>query len=221
MSDREPPQPIQISQPINRRFQDVDLGANIVRMAYDHLLQGVWVFITPLDGKTVTTHYFWSVRTKAWCPITFANKKVSPFAAYVFDGDAPGDRVMFLGGNDGYLRLMERDAVTDDGHVISSHVMIGPIVTKTQSVLLLRDLQATLGVGSGGVSWKVYYGDSPEDALSCGSPLSGTWTSGRNRNMEVQRAAHAFYIKISSTNRWMLEAIVARAIDRGVFRRRL
>lgn len=215
------PQPVKISQNIDFRLQAVDLSTNIIRMAYDHRMQGLWLFITPLDQVTATMHYFFDIRTKGWFPIKFGAKALDPFVVQVMDADDPDDRMIMMGGTDGKIRIMSLDATTDDGYAISSYVFIGPLTTQIQAAVLLRDLQAYMAETSGSVTWSIYHGDHPENALLSTPYSGGTWTAGRNASNQVQRIGHAFYIKLASTNAWELETIVARAIDRGRIRRRV
>lgn len=215
------PQPQKISHQIDFRLQNVDLSANIIRMAYDHRLQGLWLFITPLDEKSPTIHYFWDIRTKGWFPITFASKTLDPFVVQVMDADDPNDRHIMLGGSDGRIRILSLDATTDDGYAIDSYVYIGPLTTQIQAALLLRDLQTYMAETSGQVSWSVYHGNAPEAALAASPYAGGTWGAGRNASNQIQRIGHAFYIKLASKKPWEMETIIARAIDRGRIRRRV
>jgi hypothetical protein len=100
------------------------------------------VFVTPIEKGPDTIHFFWEERLNAWWPVTFGDADFDPLAIHVFDGDLPDDRVILLGGRDGYIRAMDHTAEDDDGIDIDSEVLIGPFVTKDMDPILLKDLQA-------------------------------------------------------------------------------
>ncbi len=103
---------------------------------------------------------------------------------------------------------------------ISSKVLIGPLLTKDFDEMLLKDLQAILGTGSGNVTWSVFVGATAEGALASVGTLPGTWSAGRNLLSLVRRSGHAIYLQITSTNQWAMESIRARIASLGKVRRR-
>lgn len=216
-------QPERISDRIEERLSEVDLNTSIVRMCWDDRMQGLHVFITPLTSTTTTTHYFWEMRTKAWWPDVFANTDHNPKCVHIFDGDDPADRVVLFGSWDGYIRYMDPDANDDDGSAIASSVMFGPILTKDFDDVLLKDLQATLGRDSDDVTYSVYVGETPEEALSSTAVATGNWTAGRNLVSPVRRSGRAIFVKVENLNvdhTWAFEACRARIAGLGKVRRR-
>ncbi len=213
-------QPIRISQQVEQLLLDVDTGTNVIRMMWNDRFQGLHVFITPAISAQATTHLFWEQRTNAWWQDVFANKRHNPVASCVFDGNLTNDRVALIGSWDGYVRAFDHTAEDDDGSLIVSEVLIGPLVSKNLDELLLKDLQAVLGETSGDVTYEVFSGKTAEAALSRASVGSGTWGSGRNLLSLVRAAGHALYVRVTSTNRWSLETIRARFAGTGAVRRR-
>ncbi len=156
-----------------------------------------------------TTHFFWERRTEAWQPIKFANRFHNPTAVFAYDGDLPEDRRIFLGGRDGFIRRMVETGGNDDGTAINSFVLCGPIQGKDSDDLIYEKFQAELGHASGQVRWDFYWGESAEQALTRAlagdSQLNGILTSGTNRVTPINREGFVFYIKLSSSDYWVLE----------------
>jgi hypothetical protein len=212
------PQPI--SQSIKKRLQNVNTGENVIRMGWDNQAQGFHLFITPLEAAADTEHWTWEARTGSWWPFRFKNVDHSPLSLCQVDGNSPDDRALVLGSWDGYVRRFDNDADTDDGTVIESSVVCGPINSKTLDEMLLHELQAVLDDDSGDVTYSVHVGKTAQAALSAAAVYSGTFSAGRSRTVPVRRSGHAVYVKFSSTKRWALEQIRLAVSNRGKVRQR-
>ncbi len=212
--------PQRISQPIDPLLQDVDTGANAIRLIWNDRFQGFHVFITPLDEPGPTTHFFYESPTGAWWTDTFANDLHNPLCCCVFDGNLPSDRVTLIGSWDGYVRAIDPTVDDDDGTAIESAVIIGPLLTKDLDDVLLKDVQAILAAESGFVNFAVYVGEAAEIALASEPVVQGTWGPGRNFSNFIRRSGHAIYVKITSTNTWAMETIRATIQGLGGVRRR-
>jgi hypothetical protein len=213
-------QPQRISQPIEALVQNIDTGANSIRLIWDDRFQGLHVFVSPLVSPAATTHFFFEQRTGAWWTDVFSNPNLDPIAMCVFDGNLPNDRRVLVGSWDGFVRNFTDAAATDDGNVINSAVVLGPIVSAELDDFLLKDLQAVLGETSGSVNFAVYVGKSAEAALATSPVVSGVWNPSRNLNTPIRWSGHAVFVKITSTNQWALEQIRARFTGTGKVRRR-
>lgn len=213
-----PPQ--RISQQIEQLLQEVDTGANTIRMIWDDRFQGLHIFVTLTGTQDETTHFFWEQRAGAWWTDEFANTDHNPLCCCVFDGNDPGDRVPLIGSWDGYVRAIDPTAEDDDGVAIESSVVIGPLTTKDLDSLLFKDCQAVLGETSGDVSYEVFVGATAEKALTTASVASGTWGKGRNLSNLIRRSGHAIYVKITASNPWAMEAIRVRIAGKGKVARR-
>ncbi len=209
-----------ISQQIEQSLQAYNTGETTIRMMWNDQFQGLHIFLSPTVAPAATTHFFWELRTGAWWTDSFANTNYDPLCCCVFDGNLPGDRVALIGSWDGYVRYFSTTAANDDGTTISSAVVIGPLTSKNLDELLIKDLQAVLGINSGDVSYAVYTGATAEGALATTPVTTGTWSAGRNLNTFVRQSGHALYVKLSSTNAWSMEVIRARMAGLGKVRRR-
>lgn len=213
-------QPQRISQQIEQLLLPLDTGANGFRLIWDDRWQGFHLFATPLAGPGVSTHFFYESRSGAWWTEQFSSVNFDPLCCVTVDGNTPGDRAIAIGSWDGYVRTFSPNATTDDGLPINSAVVIGPLLTKDLDEVLVKDLQAVLGMASGQVQYAVYLGATAEIALASNPVASGTWNPNRNLLNFVRRAGHACYIKLTSSNGWAMENIRCRIATEGKVRRR-
>ncbi len=205
---------------IDERLAEIDVSTHVVKLTWNDRKQGVDVWVSPLNAATATTHYFYDERADAWLPTTFDNANHNPLAVHVFDGDDPDDRVTLLGTRDGYILKDDLAALDDDGTAIDSYVYLGPLLAGGGADrFLLDELQATLGVGSGDVTFEVFDGDSAEAAYNKTSPrFTGTWSAGRNRSDRRRAVGHAIYLKLShdtSGEGWSMEQLLAAIRETG------
>lgn len=215
--------PQRISQQIEQLVQDLDTGANTIRLAWDDRFQGLHIFVTPTANAAAgegTLHFFYEQRTGAWWQDTFGNKNHNPLCCVTFDGNLASDRVALIGSWDGYVRWFDPDATDDDGTDIESSVIVGPLVTRELDEVLFKDGQAVLGEESGDVSYDVYVGSTAEGALASDPVSSGTWEAGRNPTSPIRCSGHALWVKISATNPWAMELFRARVAGKGKVARR-
>lgn len=212
--------PVRISAPIDELLRTVDTGTNVIFMLWDDADKCLEVFISPLAAPAAAIHYTWEQRTGGWVQRIFATNNHNPLCGCIVDGNEAGDRVSVIGSWDGYVRFLDRDATTDDSTNISSEVWIGPLVTPNFDEIMLHDLQAVLGTASGDVTAAVHLGNTAEEALASSAARTVTLSAGRNITRHIRRAGHAIYVKLTSTNRWAMEAIRLRVSDLGKVRMR-
>jgi hypothetical protein len=212
--------PVPMSNPIRKLLGQVDLSQTTVRMEWSVPRDGLHLFLTRLDGATTVTHYFWERRTGAWWPDRLGGTGMDPLSTCTFDATEPGDRVTLLGGWDGYVRALDPASTDDDGTAIDSYVLVGPILSKLADDMLVSELQAVIGSGSGTVTYQVLVGETPEAALAASPVTSGTLTAGRSPTMPIRRAGHACYVKLSATTPWAYEQIRLAVRQTGMVRRR-
>lgn len=213
-------QPQRISMAIDPILTQIDTGLNGIRLLWDDRYQGLHVFVTPLIAAGATEHYFYEARTNAWWADVFASSQFDPLTCVTFDGNNTGDRLPLIGSWDGYVRAIDPAATTDDGNAIPSYVVIGPLVTNNFDELLLKDVKALLGTASGDVACDVYVGESAEEALSLPSRATLVFNAGQNYALPVRASGQALYLKLSSTNRWAMEAVRIRLANQGKVRSR-
>ena len=212
--------PIRVSQKIDKKLENIDLGANVIRMAWDVQRRGMWVFVTPIAGKTPTTNFFFSEKNESWVTDKHLHIGHQPFAVHVSDGDLAEDRTIFLGGRDGRVRYISDLADDDDGYPINSEVWLGPISTKQQDDIMLCTLRAILSADSGDVTYEVYVGDTVEEARASSRVAWGTWSASKNTINPIERSGFAIFIRIVGVSPWAIEMVRATYKVLGPSRRK-
>lgn len=217
-------QPVVISKGIERRLQNIDVGANKIRLAWNDQDKCLYVFVTPYAGGS-TTHYIWNRARNAWHPAQLASTSFDPTAVCISDGDSPSDRVLLIGGSDGYVRQIDRAAVDDDGTAISSYGVIGPIRDPSGSLeVKATDLRAVLRQGSSTSDYAVYAAESSDWNIAA-SVFTGTWAAGRNDAVRNRARGGALWVKYGrfssgGTGRTALEKLSMAVVPAGRQRNR-
>tara|TARA_R110000824_G_scaffold225667_1_gene413342 strand:+ start:7527 stop:11051 length:3525 start_codon:yes stop_codon:yes gene_type:complete len=191
-------------------LHEVDIDNTRIRLAWNNREMGVHVFMTPLNlSKAGVKHFFYDVRTESWWRDSFAESKHNPTAIAEIDGFLSDDRSILLGTQDGGILKWDRDATSDNGTSIASHVLVGPIRAGTPAAAVrLEELEGTLASGAGTITYEVLKGSSPELAATADTALfSGTMT-GSTRMVDRRRATGKdLYLKLSSTSpSWAMES---------------
>lgn len=229
---------VRISQPIEQwlmpPLQLTDSEA--IHMTWDDRFQWVNLWRTPFPtGPTSgATHLCYEARSGAWwvdqfgaLPTTASG--LDPISSCVVDGPHAGDRVVLIGCWDGYVREIDPTAPDDDGTAITSHVWLGPILTRDLDAVMLKELQAVIASGSGDVRFDVFTDLTTEAAVahaSSGNPftadpqLTGTFTAGRSSTQSIRVAGHAIYVMLFSNVRWAMESVRGLVVSLGRVRRR-
>jgi hypothetical protein len=188
---------------IDERLADIDLDSTIVTLEWDDRAMAVRIYMTPLDGSD-TTHYVWDVRNEAWWPFSYASASHNPMAVRLLAGERAADRSLLEYGRDGYVRVIDPDATSDDGNAIASVVYIGPF-----SNLMVKELQATLGENSSNVTWAFCTASSLERALDASPRQTGTFRAGRNASHWPRGFIEQGYLRLSATGPWAMEHLAA------------
>jgi len=206
---------------IERRLRDMDLSAYRVELVWDHENMGLRVYLIPfvVGGTASLEFYFWSHKTAAWWPDSMVDAGHQPYSIAVFDGDDPDDRVVAHGCQDGYVRLISKDAKDDDGLPIDSWVIYGPIRTDGDLETKLIKLRAVMAHDLAPVMVQVYVNSStklPEEPVWCGE-----FAPGLSDTLSVRQRGAYVWIKVgnvSAGQRWAIEELSA-SVSRGGRRR--
>lgn len=227
--------PQRISTPIDAELNQVNLDTHQVQMAWDDDRIGIHIVISPIDATDTATHYWWDAYTDrktsyqvirtpgSWWPMTFANKNHNALCIHVIDSDDPEDRVILWAGRDGYIRAMDPAATDDDGSLISSYVLIGPMMMNGMR-FVITDWQAILAADSKDVAWSVLPGECVEAALGADARFSGTFSFGRNHSQSVRSDQHVAFLKLSSSSRalrWSVEEMMLMVQPRRLSAQRI
>jgi len=186
---------------IDERLADIDLDNSVVSLLWDDRAIAVRIYITPKDGSP-TTHYVWDVRNEAWWPFEYSNAQHNPLAIHLLSGGAAAERRVMEYGQDGYIRIVDVDATSDDGNAISSYVFMGPF-----NDMMVVDMEATMADHSGQVNWSIHTASIEQRALTATPRSAGKFRSGRNRTQWPKTFIERGYLKLSSLGPWALESL--------------
>lgn len=169
---------------IPEELVNVDTETTTVLMQYDHAFGGVHLFLTPADG--VGKHWWIDLDTMSLWPVVIP-EGMQPVALCKI-----GDEVVY-GCKDGYIRKFSDAATSDDGTDIDSHILLGPFRISGNDKLdgMIMEMHGVLADNAGGVTWRIFTGDSAEAAtdaavsavndevsggIASGYRFSGTWS---------------------------------------------
>lgn len=186
---------------IEESLRVVDLNTSIVRCVYDDATVGIHFFITPLDGTSKSSHFFYDLRKNAFFRDQFADPQYNPVSVLTVDGDTPSDRVVLLGCFDRRIRKIDYTALSDDLEAIDSYVMLGPIKVDEGQKVRLNELLFTLSEESDGAYYEVYGAMGAQEAATRGQLFfSGTLEPGRNITDSRRASGTSLFIKIGNAD---------------------
>lgn len=165
---------------LDKTLGAIDLTLNNMRLVWDAVRHGLHIFVTP-HTSGASTHYWWDARTDGFWPEAYPNA-LGPTAACIFDSNAPNDRAILLGGQDGYVREINPTAVSDDGTTILSRVKFGPMTPGNvhQNARLSRVI-TVLESSSNPVALRIFAAQSPEEVVAATVPAFSYQVSAVNR----------------------------------------
>lgn len=196
-------QPQLVSQGrLDRVFTDIDVSANDIRLTYDPFWQGVHIFVVPTSQpSTGPIHFFYDERNDAfWRDQYPAN--VGPTATAYLAADNPEESGLVIGGWDSFIRRFDPDARADDGTAISSFIRFTPLaVGDIFASSRIDDMTVLLDKGSGPTTFKLFAGDTVEDAedqADADTPrFKRTVLGGRNTPFRPRVSQNAFVVELS------------------------
>ncbi len=154
---------------MDRTFGAIDLTTSTMRLLWDKVRHGLYLFVTPLVSGP-STSFFWDARTDSFWPEEYPYTH-GPTAVLNFDANAPGDQALLLGGQDGYVRYVDPTAVTDDGTTIYSQVRFGPMTPGSVHLnSRLSRVITVLETSSDPASVRIYAAQSPEEVVVASAP---------------------------------------------------
>lgn len=198
-------------QHVRKRMNDLDIAANKIRLEWDNNIDGMFMTITPYAGGA-TVHYFWYRQSGSWWPYSFAATTFDSQSVLVVDGDAPGDRVLLFGCNDGYVRKINASVKNDDASAISSYCWFGPFSGGTEQETKLNNLRVVLTPTSDTLGYAMYSSDESAFTTVGASVFSGTILGGRNAGIYSRCRGMDIWLMLSNSTAsraWAVEQIAA------------
>ena len=164
------------------------------------------------------SNWFMDTRTGGFFEDVFANANYNPIAVCEFDGDDFDDRILMVGGDDGFVRAFSADDAEDDGTAFESSVMFGPLFNREMpyTVSVLSELRAQLDANSTSILYEVLAGDTPEIALA-GEDVTfsgdGSFVANTRKTVAPKKGGRYIYVKVgtaAANSQWSAEKIRAR-----------
>lgn len=137
----QPPQLLS-DQSYDQFFQELSYGFDNVQLEWDADQHRMLIFVTPSDGSQ-GTHLQYDKRNGGLWPLQYP-PVAGPFSSCLFLGDGGANqRVILLGGLDGWIRQLDL-SLTDDSSTIASSIVLGP-VRLDQNAAILNAVTVNLG----------------------------------------------------------------------------
>lgn len=148
-------------------------------------------------------HWFWyrgsGPEQSGWWPDRFPVAGMDPTSVTVADGDDPDDRVILIGGADGYVRFWDGSAKNDDDQAIEAHATLGPIMPKSvQQRVRFSGFRVALASDQDGAVLRLFATDSTDD-LGIANPDAFVLEAGDNRAWRKRVRGKAVFMQIYNT----------------------
>lgn len=220
MSGGSGPQSLTVDT-LDFELKDIDLARYTARMVYDTRMHGFHLLFVPigsLETTAGTIHYFYDTKNLAWWPDRFSNAGLEPLCACVSDGDSPEDRQIIVGCADGVIRAFDRLATSDDGYLIDTSVVIGPLKSKQGRAARWANPIVELDLCCGGVTARLY--GSSRNAIPPRAQFETTAriTPGTNQMHRIGVKGESCWLLLtnaSATDRWSVDEMSIDAAPAG------
>lgn len=205
---------LQLNRKTDRVVMGFDKGRNIIRVSIS-TQDGVW-----------SVAFCYDINTDSILPDTFVGDKVPSSFLYMnsYQDSISG---LLVGCYDGYIRKEDSTVNTDDGDLIESYVLFGPITLNNllRANVKAKEILVTLTEDSDGVEWELYAAKSNEllvSGIKAGTldPIhSGTFESGGRQFPITEKIADESIALMlrndTSDTSWGLENIKIRWVLAG------
>jgi hypothetical protein len=166
-------------------------------------------------------HFAYERDAEAWWKDQFTSSAMDPICAEEIDGDEEDDRVVVIGGADGYIRFIDAEADDDDGQIIASSVYIGPLrPSSVHDRLSVTHVRAVLAGSQDGCTISAFSSNDPDQLGS--AKATATLEAGRNNGRNLRCSGQAIWLLLSNgtlDSRWALESMGAVVFEGGPARR--
>lgn len=197
----------------------VTRGTTRVQLVWDAQLDGLLVLMVPSAFSSSTIHYWYDQETQGWWPWAFSSSN-EPLVAGVFDGDAPGDRVLLLGSRDNKLYKLD-DGTFESGRTY--RLGLGPVqMAQPGGRAKALWAQGLVGLNQTAIPAAFRVGDSPAEAQgstpqqSLAISLAGASAAdARTARQAVRLSGQYAYVELSPTAVFAFESLLVAVEPAG------
>ena len=151
-------------------FSAIDFEVYNVSLYWNPEDRGIHIFLEQRNTASASPdrHWFWEEKSAEFTPRPplwpdkFEAEGHQPLAAASLEGDTSDDRVFVIGGEDGYLRFWDKNALNDDSSLIDSFVVVS-IARQTSGVeMFMSELKFFLASDQDGARVEYYASDNAD-----------------------------------------------------------
>jgi len=188
-----------------------------VAMGFDPQTNIIEVAISIQDGSW-SVAFSYDITNDSIIPDTFASGNIPTSFLYV-NSPQGGISGLLVGCQDGYVKKFDKDTKQDDGEVIDSETLFGPITISQliKANVKIKEIHIILAEDADGLEWELYQANSNELLVSGikGGTLtptySGTFSAGGRQASIIEKIAGesiAILLKNSTIDTsWAVESI--------------
>lgn len=194
----------------------------LIQMQWDTGRSGLWLFLVSVLGER-SVAVFYDATADAVEFHEFPENH-GPISSMIYDGDGLTDRYLLMGGEDGVIRRLDTESLSDDGALVASYVdftAVKPAGPGNQAKLIESMLVMADGVNHATLS--VRTGDEYMSAASANPSWENIIESGRRTSTFRGRARGETFIyrlaNESPEHGWAFESLQAAFLPAGRVRK--
>jgi hypothetical protein len=192
-----------------------------VVMGYDRDRNLINITISLMDGNW-STSFCYNPTDDEFFPDSHIERQIPSAYAYITDPTSE-QTGLWIGSYDGCIRKWDEDELSDDGEIITSKVLFGPIQVANliRPNIKIKGIEVILSEESTNLDWALYSAESAEklkENIESGeTPIaSGTFTSGGRQSLIDDKISGEFIGILFSNNTldktWSIEKVVIKTI---------
>lgn len=195
-----------------------------VAMGFDRDRGLVNITISLMDGNWSASFCYDPIDDSIF-PDSHTERQIPSCYAYITDPQS-NQTGLWVGSYDGYIRKWDENKLTDDGEIIPSQILFGPIQISAllRPNIKIKKIEVILSEDTTGITWKLFTAESAEKLkqnIENGKlPLfSGTLTTGGRQPLIDEKISGEFLGIVFSNNisgtSWGVEKLVISFIIAG------
>lgn len=217
----EGPQPLSEQTLAHSEFRDIDFSTHRIMLAWNPIDFGVHIWQVAWSTNAIVNHWFYEEGTReisqmspVWTDRLYDEDK-QPTAVCYLGGD--DTRALLVGCADGFIRVWDKDAVTDDGDPIYSFFVSGPLNRRggPGRASRLLGVQVALASDQGPARLELFGSEAADDI----GPVRAGYDLRQGENPECRKRVRGnhLFLRVSNAraSSWALESMAVEIEDAG------